>query len=248
MSNLISFSIGKDLLDVKEIQPIPANLNFPNWYKKLKLFLDDNLEAITSRGCIPILDSLSAGYLLPMPQDMLIYHNIINHETKEKEQRIVFSNRFSNNFNINERTSKESHNINQVGGYDSYWAKKNNNYSIPKILNPWTIKTPPGYSCLFIPPLHREMDYFSVIPAIVDTDTFNTKINFPFVVNHDKYNELDKLIVLGTPYVQIIPFKRDSWKMIIEESKSDFTTNWFKYNLRMLYNYKNNYWSKKKWN
>ena len=50
-------------------------------------------------------------------------------------------------------------------------------------------------------------DRFSIIPGIVDTDTFNQEVNFPFVINGDKYSSLDTIIKKGTPCVQIIPFK-----------------------------------------
>ena len=41
---------------------------------------------------------------------------------------------------------------------------------------------------------------------------FNTEINFPIVINGDKYPTLKTTLKIGTPYVQIIPFKRDNWK------------------------------------
>ena len=80
------------------------------------------------------------------------------------------------------------------------------------LLNPWKIKTPKGYSCLFVPPLNNSDDRFSIIPGIVDTDTFPSEINFPIIINGDKYPVLETTIKKGTPYVQIIPFKRDSGK------------------------------------
>jgi hypothetical protein len=95
----------------------------------------------------------------------------------------------------------------------SPYVEKNKNLPFYKIINPWIIKTPPGYSCLFVPPLNNTDDRFSIIPAIVDTDTFPNEINFPIVINGDKYPTLDTVLKKGTPYVQVIPFKRDKWKM-----------------------------------
>jgi len=79
----------------------------------------------------------------------------------------------------------------------------------PKWHNPWGIKTPPGYSCLFVQPLHRE-SVFTIMPGIVDTDTYNNPVNFPFVLNDTKFQGI---IPAGTPIAQVIPFKRDSWRM-----------------------------------
>ena len=43
-------------------------------------------------------------------------------------------------------------------------------------VSPCTIKTPPGYSCLFVPPLNNTDDRFSIIPGIVDTDKLNFEV------------------------------------------------------------------------
>ena len=76
-------------------------------------------------------------------------------------------------------------------------------------MNKWLIKTPPGYSCLFIKPMNRLEPRFDVIPGIVDTDTYINLINFPFLVKEKK----QFLVKKGEPMVQVIPFKRESWKM-----------------------------------
>ena len=89
-------------------------------------------------------------------------------------------------------------------------------------------------------------DRFFIIPGIVDTDTFKLEINFPIVFNGDKYDSLKTTIKRGTPYVQVIPFKRDSWKMSIEETKEKKKDifNFYKYILNV---YKKTSWSKKSW-
>ena len=121
-----------------------------------------------------------------------------------------------------------------------------------KILNPWKIKTPSGYSCLFVSPLHNSDDRFSIIPSIVDTDTFSIEINFPIVINGDKYPVLETIIKKGTPYVQIIPFKRDSWKMSIEKMSENKDLNWTKnqnhFMNKILHYYKKFVWKKVSWN
>ena len=86
-----------------------------------------------------------------------------------------------------------------------------NEFSYPKWNNTWGITTPPGYSCLFISPLHRETPIIA-LPGIVDTDTYSAPVNFPFVLRDPK---MDGLIPAGTPIIQVIPFKRDSWSMEI---------------------------------
>jgi hypothetical protein len=78
-----------------------------------------------------------------------------------------------------------------------------------KFVNKWLIKTPPGYSCLFIKPMNRVEDRFDIIPGVVDTDSYINVINFPFILR--KRNE-QFLLKKGDPIVQVIPFKRESWK------------------------------------
>lgn len=252
MSNIIEFSIANELVGIKEIEPIPAKLNIPEWYKKMKTYHDENAKLFsqTIKACIPVLDSITAGYLLPLPQDIVIEHNLVHQETGEKIQNVVYSNKlpFQFNTNINNDSDPQLHPPNQVGGKDSFWAKKNDNYNINKILNPWRITTPLGYSCLFIPPMHREMDYFHIIPGVVDTDNFDSKINFPFVINHDKYKTIQKHIPQGTPYVQVIPFKRENWKMKVSEESTKGVISRLRWGLKYLNVYKQKIWSKKKWN
>jgi hypothetical protein len=126
---------------------------------------------------------------------------------------------------------------------------KNKNLPFIKIMNPWTIKTPPGYSCLFTPPLNNSDDRFSIISGIVDTDTYEREINFPFVINGDKYNSLDTIIERGTPYVHILPFKRDNWKMKIKKKTTEeIMKKSVFYYLDLINIYKKNFWNKVSWN
>jgi len=113
-------------------------------------------------------------------------------------------------------------------------------------MNPFIIKTPPGYSSLFLPPMNNPDDRFSIIPGIVDTDTYNLEINFPILFNGDKYDSLKTTIKRGTPYVQVIPFKRDSWKMSMEEKKEN-KKDIFNFNKYVINNYKRISWFKKSW-
>jgi hypothetical protein len=83
----------------------------------------------------------------------------------------------------------------------------------------------------------------------VDTDKHSLQINFPIVINGDKYPVLETLIKKGTPYVQIIPFKRDSWKMNLKPiEKKEIKRNFLKHGLNLLNMYKTNFWNKKSWN
>tara|TARA_Y100001973_G_C5195672_1_gene334078 strand:- start:838 stop:1599 length:762 start_codon:yes stop_codon:yes gene_type:complete len=250
-SNNIEFSIHPDLSDSDIIKPKPAKKLLPDWYKNVDIH---GFPRRNIKGCMPFLDGITAGYTLPLPQDFNLNYNFYNEELQQYGMRfhwgtaVHIADEKLIEYNLNGHKPQE-HNLAQAGGNDSFPIKKNGkDFNILKILNPWLIKTPPGYSCLFIPPIMNENDYFSIIPAIVDTDTYKLNINFPFIVNGDLYPKFEKMFKQGTPYAQVIPFKRESWKskfseIDISKNKKD------KFNfLSSLHNvYKNKVWHRKKW-
>jgi hypothetical protein len=245
----IEFSAHEDYFALQEDYPVPIKFNIPEWYKKLT----HNETKRTVKGCMPFLDTLTSGYLLKIPQDFYLHHNIDNKNEKGtiiKDSFHIFGMQsnsqllFAKNINLNSLT--DTHTAWQLDG--SPLVEKNKNLPFYKIYNPWTIKTPPGYSCLFVSPLNNSDDRFSIIPGIVDTDTFTNEINFPIVINGDKYPVLETTIKKGTPYVQVIPFKRDAWKMSLKPRKSkEIQNSRLFYHLNLLNNYKNKYWNKKSW-
>jgi len=245
----IEFSAHEDYFALKEDYPIPTKLNIPEWYKKL----EHNILNKTVKGCMPFLDSLTAGYILKMPQDFNLRHNVENKNEKGETIKDSFQSfglhdisQFLGAKCINLNSGFDTHSIKQVEG--SPFIEKNKNLPFYKILNPWKIKTPKGYSCLFVPPLNNADDRFSIIPGIVDTDTFPNEINFPIIINGDKYSILETTIKKGIPYVQIIPFKRDNWKMTISPRRQkEIQNSRFFYGLSLLNIYKEKYWNKKSW-
>jgi hypothetical protein len=242
---VIEFSAQEEYASLKEDYPEPIKLNIPKWYKNL----DHSSKNKTIKGCIPFLDTLTSGYLLRIPQDIHIQHNVKNEENKKDSfiRSAMFESQLqliSRGINLN--FALDTHPINQLEG--SPLIEKNNNLPFYKILNPWTITTPKGYSCLFVSPLNNSDDRFSIISGIVDTDTYPSEINFPIVINGDKYPILDTVLEKGTPYVQVIPFKRDNWKMKIStKEKSDIIKDKLFLTLQFIQRYKNKYWSKKTW-
>jgi hypothetical protein len=243
LQNIIEFRANHQYVDLKEDLPKPIKLNIPEWYKKLQ----HSATKLTIKGCVPVMDSLTTGYVLSLPQDILLKNNVLEDNKIISRMIPSIQDKLKTiNLNINTEEVDQTHNREQVEG--SPINKKNLQFPIQKLLNPWTIKTPPGYSCLFVPPLNNEDDRFSIIPAIVNTDTFSLPINFPFVMNGDKYPVLDTVIKRGTPYVQIIPFKRDNWKMKITGTKENETNkeevHFLQHTLDILHRYRTKWWNK----
>ena len=181
----------KDFLDVWP-HPCPASRFIPEEYKKLKRFTEDNLHHPTLKTCMPFLDSLTAGYIISFDQDYLV-------DPVENDFSVVPANRELQNFGYHNKTQLPKE-----------WHKKTGE-NAGKFHNKWLIRTPPGYSCLFTQPMNRYgEDRFKIIDGIVDTDTYINTINFPFILNK---RDKQFLIKKGEPMVQVIPFKRESWKM-----------------------------------
>jgi hypothetical protein len=247
----IEFIASEDYLKIEEdknIYPVPIRLNIPEWYKKI----EHNEVNRTIKGCMPFLDTLTTGYLLKLPIDIYIEHNFKNDKgNQDSAYRISLGDwghsLFNKMININHHNNTNIHPSAQLNG--SPYIKQNKEMPFYKILNPWIIKTPPGYSCLFVPPLNNGDDRFFIMSGIVDTDKFENEINFPIVINGDKYPELKTTLKKGTPYVQIIPFKREKWKMSIKTQTSDENLiSRIKYdNMSLFRKYQNFLWNKKEY-
>ena len=240
-SRKIKFIASKEYIDATKIFPEPSKLNIPLWFKELKHSETNK----TVKGCMPFLDTLTTGYTIKMPIDYYISHNF----KKEGERYTEGYTRLNNykDINLNIKGESEIHSVEQLGTKCPF-VNKNKNLPFYKILNPWLIKTPPGYSCLFLPPMNNGDDRFSIIPGIVDTDGLDQEVNFPIIINGDKYPVLETTIKAGTPLVQVIPFKREEWKMVVESKGSiDRNKMHFLYNTKLVNIYKNKGWSKKSW-
>ena len=239
LNNIVEFSSDERIIEDKEIHPIPCKLNIPKWFKELE---HDVVER-TIKGCVPFLETLTTGYLLKTATDIHIKHNVIQGNKKVSNLSTGFP---QNNLNLNTTDDLDAHPIKQLGKCP--FIQKNKNLPFQKILNPWKIKTPPGYSCLFLPPLNNADDRFSIIPGIVDTDNFTGHINFPIIMNGDKYPILETTIKMGTPYVQVIPFKKESWIMKIKkDDKKNIKKFWYMLHQKLMYRYKTIWWNKKTW-
>jgi hypothetical protein len=147
----------------------------------------NGVTTATIKRCMPVFDAISAGYIITLPAD--VYVSIRN-----EEQYFQWSD-----FNL-----IQFHPVEQAPNHPTRKP-----YSYPKWINYWAIKTPKGYSTLFVQPMHRE-SLFTILPGIVDTDEYCAPVNFPFVINDSKF---EGIIPKGTPIAQVIPFKRESWEM-----------------------------------
>ena len=194
-------AIKQDMVDVWP-HPQPASRFIPDEYKKMARFDKLDMTQHTVKTCMPFLDSLSAGYIIPFDQDYLV-HKAVSLTKNGKVEKTNFCVTPAN---------KEPHDFgyHQAAQLPPKWNEISGGQQAGKFHNKWLIKTPPGYSCLFIKPMNRLEPRFEIISGIVDTDVYVNAINFPFIL-HKRDEQF--LIKKGEPMVQVIPFKRESWKM-----------------------------------
>jgi len=123
---------------------------------------------------------------------------------------------------------------------------KKNDSPYAKFNNPYAIKTPPGYSTLFLPPMHNPNKIFTILEGLVDTDAYKAPVNFPFILNNVKW---EGIIVAGTPMAQVIPVKRNSWEHKIGSQKERDEQSMISAKLRTLFlnSYKRQFWSRKEY-
>lgn len=174
-------------------EPIPAKKFIPDWFKALPPKVDnkDKLNAGTVKRCLPFLDAMSVGWLIPLVADVEF---VTNADASGLTYKCLF-----------DRELIESHGFGQVT------TDKAPNPNMPKppmkFLNWWAIRVPKGYSVLFVPPLNRQDPRFTCMSGFVDCDGYFEFINFPFFFNQPNYTGI---IEAGTPMVQAIPIKRDA--------------------------------------
>jgi hypothetical protein len=167
----------------------------PDWFKRLPAVDPKHVHAqnngLTIKRCMPFLDAMTTGWILPLAATVRL-------EIKDDGATVEAG------WDI-DHTMVSNHGAHQVAGHPM--GKR----PPCKFHNYWTIKTPPGWSCLFVPPLNRPCPVIEIISGIVDTDTYRSLINFPFFATAaDGVYTLER----GTPLVQVIPFRRETTQLV----------------------------------
>ena len=204
--SLITFT---DTMGVPEqYRPKPASVSVPDWYKNLESYIrgekkpsgDGNTSA-TIKRCMPVFDAITNGYIIYTYTDVFVSQKPVTEadgtDTGKTMPWYEWPSFGPLGFHpVTQAPTHPGRNDLTDGG------------SYPKWINPWSIKTPKGYSVIFTQPMHRPSP-FTILDGIVDTDSYTAPVNFPFVFNDWNF---EGLIPAGTPMAQVIPFKRESWK------------------------------------
>jgi hypothetical protein len=204
----------------------------PQWYKDQDMWnnkqpLQKSYQVSKSfKACMPFLDALTTGYTIQLWTDVRV---------RQENGQPIFT-WASGPDPIDFRSNDGNQNLPIPAGFNSrqfVWKF------------PYTIKVPKGYSCLVTHPMNRHDLPFIGLTAISDNEVATLGPgNYPFFIKEG----FEGIIPEGTPIMQVIPFKRENWK--VEENKELLKES---VNLQRKMNavisgyYKKNIWKKKEY-
>jgi hypothetical protein len=198
--------------------PVPAKTEIPDWFKSIPSLVEGEMSI---KRCVPVLDAFTAGYIIVSNVDFMF----------DEE-----SGRFLDNASY---SSPISHHLDFQT--EDMQIDKNLNPHPFKWNNQWHLKLPKGYSLLITHPLNRTELPFHSLTGIVDADVHPVVINFPFFMKKG----FSGLIPAGTPLVQIIPIKREPWKLKVNDQDTYFYKDFWKWNSQPEATYKRKFWQRK---
>ena len=218
-------------------RPKPAKEFVPDWFKNLspyfktpenpqgELIVENFHSNASAKKCMPMLDSMTAGYIVPLWTDVQV--------------------RQVNGFPV--VTWKVQENVFELHGPNSREipAPPGYNQIVFKYVNKLWIQTDPGYSVSIMPPAGHYDQAFLQIPAVVDTDSKTmAPTPFPMWIKEG----FEGIVEKGTPLAQVIPFKRESWSHEVGLAEpNEYTYALNRWKTKIGHQYLKSSWHKKKY-
>ena len=204
--------------------PLPAARGIPEWMKEMSPQAPAELtrfrETSTVKRCMPFLDAMTCGYVIPVCADIQFFLRDEHHLEIETTEPMIGT---QNPAQILESPMADS--------------------PVFKFNNVCLIKTPPGYSTLFLPLLNQFTLPFQILAGLVDTDTYYQQVNFPSICRMKPGERFH--LKKGTPIAQAIPMKREAWETeigTIDRAHFDEAGQELRGNSHA---YREDYWSRK---
>ncbi len=180
--------------------PSPMSKSLATWWQDASIYIKDpngnpyiNPDGITKvmsyKSCPALLDIFTTGYALLTPCDIEFY---------EKRGRTKVKTDVGFEDFVGERAKMEG--FVTPAGYDDdhfHWYAN------------WAPVLPEGYSAIYLSPVNRFDLPFLTVAGIIDSDKVTNSGLIPFFLQKG----FTGVVPAGTPYMQIIPFKRDDWEM-----------------------------------
>jgi hypothetical protein len=215
-------------------KPKLASEYIPQWYKDAESYLDpsgkkaptlDGTPYATVKKCMPLWDMMTAGYILETPYDIYV---------RQIDGQPYF-----------QWGEMEAIAFQHMDQFQNHPYSRDINYAV-RIVIPWSIKTPAGWSIMVMEPQHREPGPIACASGIVDTDTFSLPFNMFLKLRDPNF---EGMIPAGTPFLQIIPFKREEWTSSLggEKERIQFASDSRKFGTVFFDRYKKFWWNKKEY-
>ena len=197
--------------------PAPTQSVIPSWYKDADRFAkmsngeyykapkelcpfpkegttDDYGKVPTWKACPAIMDAFSTGYVFKTPCDLVFVKNDQGIITVKNEDPM------HQDFCIPRSPMPQFEH--PQGYYKNHFAWYSD----------WGLELPEGYSALFMTPMNRFDLPFLNTTGVVDSDKVHLLGTFPFFI----VDGWEGTIPAGTPYLQVLPFKREDWNHKVE--------------------------------
>lgn len=201
MLKKISFIANRSWLTKDDVnKPSPIMKYMPEWFREADRFAkkpdgeywigEDGGKIPTWKACPALFDIMGTGYSLVTPCDLEFFIN-----DKGTIDVKISDDRYQNFCVPRPPMQQFNH---PDGFYTDHFAW------FPE----WAVKVPEGYSVLYASPFNRYDLPFMTVAGIIDNDKVNLPGSMPFFIK----DGWTGLIPAGTPYAQMLPFKREDWE------------------------------------
>ncbi len=205
----IKFVLNRPWLnDSSPSKPGPALKTIPEWYKNADRFAQNPMtgkpwempngggKIPTWKACPAVYDIMGSGYMYKTPCDIEFYEDqygqiqvkVLDEKNKDFIQERMPMPQFKNPHGYHEK-------------HFAWWAD-------------WAVELPEGYSALYSQPFNRFELPFLTTNGIIDNDKVHLPGTMPFFIAKG----FTGIIPAGTPYAQILPFKRENWESEVVSS------------------------------
>jgi hypothetical protein len=239
MNKIIFHSNREYNLHIKDYYPESTYKVIPKWYSEADKYIKnpnteeyalnyDGEKMPSFKACPAILDFFISGYVIKTPCDLFFYEKNGIMKVKSPE------------------------------GYEDFCATRppmpgfivpNGYIESPFHWYPsWSPELPDGYSAIYLNPVNRYDLPFMTVSGIIDNDKLKTPGLMPFFLQKN----FKGLIPAGTPFVQIIPFKREDWESELKIHNQEEIINRFAESSKEFRKpggdvYKKYFWSRRKY-
>jgi hypothetical protein len=199
----------KGLENIEQVLPQPAKNFIPKWFKDMPPTPKDDFhtklvpQSKTAKLCPSFIDIFHNGFVLPAHCDIYLRWE----DDGEYEWQTSF-----------EEYEMQIHHDIQMKDYAPKEAKIQ---KVFKIVSPFRMQTPKGYSVYQVPMLYHYNTDWHVPYGVIHTDKHHI-INQQIVVTAENKNQL--LIKQGEPLCYYVPFKREEFDLKVESWSDKWET------------------------